>query len=96
MIINIMEDLLRNPGLQHIIENSLKCLGHKDIASFRLLNQDCKKIVDSPRFYLIKLSQQENVPIDMIQEWKKLIPELDDEDIEKDLTLELYKMMCNY
>ena len=87
-----MENILRNPGLQHIIEKSLKCLGNKDIASFQLLNQDCKKIVDCPRFYLMKLSQQENVPNDLIQEWKKLITKLDDKDIEKDLTSELSKM----
>ena len=73
MITNSMEDLLRNPGLQHIVEKSLKFLSHEDIASFRSLNQDCKNIVDCPGFYLMKLSHQENVPEDLIQEWKKLI-----------------------
>ena len=89
-----MEDILRNPGLQHIIEKSLKLLRNEDIASFRLLNQDCKNIVDCPGFYLKKLSHQENVPKDLIQEWKKLIQKLDDEDIEDDLILELFKMNC--
>ena len=83
----IMEDLLRNPGLQHIVEKSLKLLSHVDIASFRLSNQDCKNIVDYPRFYLMKLSHQENVPEDLIQEWKKLIQKLNDEDVVHDLIL---------
>ena len=52
MITHIMEDLLRNPGLQHIIEKSLKLLSNENIASFRLSNQDCKNIVDCPGFYL--------------------------------------------
>ena len=42
----------------------------------------------------MKLSKQENVPEDLIQEWKKLIQKLDDEDIEDDLILELFKMNC--
>ena len=90
-----MEDILRNPGLQHIIEKSLKLLSNVDIASFRSLNQDCKNIVDNPGFYLMKLSCKKNdVPEDLILEWKKLIQKLDDENVDHDLTLELFKMNC--
>ena len=89
-----MENLLRNPGLQHIVEKFLKVLGHVDIASFRLLNQNCKHIVDYPEFYLMKLSHQENVPKDLIKEWRHLILKLNDEEIRHDLMLELFKMTC--
>ena len=55
-----MEIILKSPGLQHIIEKTLKCLGNKkDIASFRLINRDCNKIVDCPTFYLKKLLSRE-------------------------------------
>ena len=94
MITHIMEDLLRNPGLQHIVEKSLKVLGHMDIASFRLLNQNSKNFVDYPGFYLKKLSHLENVPKDLIQEWRHLILKLNDEEIRDDLMLELFKMTC--
>ena len=87
-----MEDIVKNPGLQHIIEKSLTLLNIWDIASVKFVNEDFRKIVDCPRFYLMKLSKQENVPKDLIQKWQKLIPELNDEDVEVDLTLELFKM----
>ena len=88
----IMEDIVRNPGLQHIIEKSLKLLNIEDIASVKSVNQDFRKIVDCPRFYLMKLSQQENVSKDLIQKWQKLIPELNHEDVEEDLKCALLKM----
>ena len=51
-----MEIILKSPGLQHIIEKTLKFLGNKkDIASFRLINRQCNEIVDCPTFYLKKL-----------------------------------------
>ena len=89
-----MEDLLRNPGFHHIVEKSLKLLSNEDIASFRLSNRDCKNIVDYPGFYLMKLSHQKKVPKNLIQEWKKIIQKLNDDDVEEDLMLELFKMNC--
>ena len=65
-----MEEIVRNPGLQHIIEKSLTLLNIWDIASVKLVNQDFRKIVDCPRFYLMKLfrlSQRVNIPVDLIQ-----------------------------
>ena len=93
-----MEEIARNPGLQHIIEKSLTLLNIWDIASVKLVNQDFRKIVDCPRFYLMKLfrlSQRVNIPVDLIQKWQKLIPELNDEVVEEDLKLELFKMNCS-
>ena len=89
-----MEDLLRNPGFHHIVEKSLKLLSNEDIASFRLSNRDCKNIVDYPGFYLMKLSHQKKVPKNLIQEWKKMIQKLNDDNVEEDLMLELFKMNC--
>ena len=90
-----MEEIVRNPGLQHIIEKSLTLLNIWDITSVKSVNQDLRKIVHCPRFYLMKLfqlSRQVNIPIDLIQKWQKLIPELNDEDVEENLTLELFKI----
>ena len=41
---------------------------------------------------LFQLSRQVNIPADLIQKWQKLIPELNDEVVEEDLKLELFKM----
>ena len=40
----------------------------------------------------MKLCQQAIVSKDLIQKWKKLIPKLNDEDVEEDLKCELLKM----
>ena len=59
-----MEIILKSPGLQHIIEKTLKCLDNKeDIASFRLIKRECNRNVDCPTFYLKKLLYKENVRI---------------------------------
>ena len=92
LIKNLMEDIVRNPGLQHIIEKSLTLLNIKEIASVKSVSQDFRKIVNCPRFYLMKLCQQAIVSKDLIQKWKKLIPKLNDEDVEEDLKCELLKM----
>ena len=42
-----MEEIARNPGLQHIIEKSLTLLNIWDIASVKSVNQDFRKIVHS-------------------------------------------------
>ena len=89
-----MEDIVKNLGLQHIIEKSLTLLNIWDIASVKFVNEDFRKIVDCPRFYLMKLSKQENVPKDLIQKWQKLIRVLNDDNVEKELKLELFKMNC--
>ena len=71
-----MEDIIKNPGLQHIIETSLTFLDKNDIAAFQLVNQDCKNIVDNPLLSLKKLSQLDKVPKDLIENWKKIIQKL--------------------
>ena len=44
-----METIIQNQGLQHIVEKSLMYLDKKSINSFRLVNNDFKKITESPR-----------------------------------------------
>ena len=69
-----MEDIVENPGLQHIIKTTLTFLDKSDIASFRLVNQYCKNIVDDPIFSLKKLSQLKDLPKDLIKSWMKNNP----------------------
>ena len=57
-----MEDIVKNPGLQHIIKTTLTFLDKSDIACFRLVNQNCKNIVEDPIFSLKILSQLKDVP----------------------------------
>ena len=55
---NSMDNIIKNPGFQHIVEKSLMCLDRKSIAIFRSVNRDCKRITDSPTFYLEKILQE--------------------------------------
>ena len=93
-----MEDIIKNPGLQHIIETSLTFLDKNDIAAFQLVNQDCKNIVNDPMFSLKKLSQLKDVPKDLIENWKKIIQNLQHADdageIKQEIVKELIKMFC--
>ena len=92
-----MENFLKNPGLQHIINTSLIFLEKNDIFSFRLVNQDCKNIFDDPIFSLKKLSQLKDVPKDLIENWKKIIQNLQDAnnaEIGQMIVMELVKMFC--
>ena len=92
-----MENIVKNPGLQHIIKTTLTFFDKSDIASFRLVNQDCKNIVDDPIFSLKKLSQLKDVPKDLIENWKKIIQNLQhaaDGAIKQEIVNELIKMFC--
>ena len=86
-----MENIIKNPGFQHIVEKSLMCLDRKSIAIFRSVNRDSKGITDSPNFYLKKLSQ-ENPPQDLIENWKQLIKKISSEEIKQILTSEFVQM----
>ena len=89
-----MEILIKCPGLHHIIEKSLIFLDKESISSFRILNQDCRNIVDCPRFYLKKLEQLEDVSTESITDWQKLAKNITNEDIERKMSSELFKQFC--
>ena len=48
-LLNNMETIIQNQGLQHIVEKSLICLDKDSFNSFRLVNNDFKGITESPR-----------------------------------------------
>ena len=53
---NTLEKILNNPGLQHLAENIVENLTHKDLKMFGEINQSSKRILDKPRFLLRKFS----------------------------------------
>ena len=62
----MMENIIQNPGLQHIIEKSLTFLDQKSIAAFRSVNRDCRRITDCPTFYLKKFATKN--PLETMRE----------------------------
>ena len=90
-----MENIIKNPGLQHLFWTTLCFLDKNSITSFRLVNQDCKNIADDPLSYLRKLSQSKNTPKDLIEHWKKIIHKLHAADeVKQEIATELFKMYC--
>ena len=87
-----MQNIIKNPGLQHIAQRMLIFLDKRSIVSFRSVNQDCKNIVDDPMFSLKKLSQLEDVPRDLIGNWKKIIQKFHGNEVRQEFTTELFKM----
>ena len=53
-----MENILKNPGLQHLAENILWQLSYEDLENCRLVNQSSKKILENPLFWRKKLIPQ--------------------------------------
>ena len=45
---------MKNPGLQHIIENVFLNLDYEDLLACQLINNYCKGIIENPMFWLKK------------------------------------------
>ena len=49
-----MENIICNPGYQHIGENIFLTLKYEDLQTCLLINKKCKQILDNPKFWLKK------------------------------------------
>ena len=49
-----MENVICNPGFQHIGENIFLTLKYEDLQVCQLINKKCKQILDNPKFWLKK------------------------------------------
>ena len=49
-----MDQIIQNPGFQHITEKILVTLSFEDIIAFQLVNKSCKKILDDPMVWIKK------------------------------------------
>ena len=51
-----MDQIFKNPGFQHIVENILLNLDYKDLLACELINKSCQEILENPLFWLKKLA----------------------------------------
>ena len=90
-----MENIIKNPGLQHITENIFWNLGHQNLENCRQINQSCKEILDNPLFWLGKLISR-GISKKNQMEWIKAIEMTKgDRDLEKFVFLYLKRSMKN-
>ena len=47
-----MENIINNPGLQHLAEKIFWNLNYNDLETCRLINGSCRKILDNPLFWI--------------------------------------------
>ena len=52
-----MENIINNPGLQHLTEKILWNLNYEDMEACGLINRSCKQILEDPFFWLGKFIQ---------------------------------------
>ena len=65
-----MEKILRNPGLQHLVENIFWNLDTEELKICAQINQSCKQILEDPKFWLKKF---ENLSNENQKDWIKVI-----------------------
>ena len=78
-----MENIIKNPGLQHITENIFWNLDHQSIENGRQINQSCKEILDNPLFWLGKLIRLGLSKKDQMDWMKAIQMTKGDENLEK-------------
>jgi len=81
--VSIMENIINNPGHQHIAENIFCNLSYKKLKNCQQINQSCKEILENPLFWkekfmrnLSKVNQNDwnaAIQITKTQTWKKNI-----------------------
>ena len=87
-----MKEIVKNPGLQYIIEKIFLNLDFEDILACKLINKSCKTIVDNPTFWLKKwrlrgLSKENR------KDWIKLIQMNTNANVEKYVDLYIKKII---
>ena len=80
-----MENIINNPGLQHIAENIFCNLSDKDIKICQEINQSCKQILESPLFWKAKFMRQ--LSKNNQNDWNEAIQKTKNTDLENNILL---------
>ena len=90
----MLENIINNPGLQHIAENILCNLNYEDLEVCRTINQSCKQILDEPMFWLKKFMRRGLSMKDQL-DWTKAIQLTKYSNLEKNVLSFLKKSSKN-
>lgn len=95
-----MENIIQNPGLQHITEMILLNLDLEDLKncqllnkSFQLLNKSCQDILDNPMFWLRKWRTQRGLSEKNHNDWANAIQWTRNTNVEANIKLYLQKVI---
>ena len=71
-----MENIINNPGLQHLTEKILWNLNYEDMEACRLINKSCKQILEDPFFWLRRFIQAGGLSTTNKDDWTKVITQV--------------------
>ena len=84
-----MENILKNPGLQHIAETIFLNLDFVDLEISGMINWSCKQIMDNPLFWLRKFVRKGVLSKENEKDWNQAIQAKMNSDIEKHILIYL-------
>ena len=90
---NYFENIIKNPGLQHMAENIFSNLNYNDIKACHLINRSSKTILDNPKFWLKKFIQKSTFSKQNEIDWNKAIQLVKNTNYEKSIALYLKKSL---
>ena len=87
-----MNQIIQNPGLQHITENIFLNLDFDDLLSCQLINESCNELLKNPMFWLKKWSLR-GLSKKNEADWVKAIQMTRNTNFEKNLLLYIKKVI---
>ena len=90
---NSFENVIKNPGLQHLAETIFSYLNYNDLQSCQCINRSSKSILANPKFWLQKFVQR-GMSKQNQNDWIKAIKLTKDTDFERNLQLYLKRSLC--
>ena len=90
-----MENIIQNPGLQHITEMILLDLDFEDLQTCQPLSKSCQEIIEDPMFWLRKLRAQRGLSEKNYNDWAKAIQSARNTNMETNVKLYLQKVIKN-
>ena len=88
-----MENIIQNPGLQHITEMILLDLDFEDLQTCQPLSKSCQEIIEDPMFWLRKLRAQRGLSEKNYNDWAKAIQLTRNRNVEANVKLYFQKII---
>ena len=89
----MMENIIQNPGLQHITEMILLNLDLEHLEVCQLLNKSCQDILENSMFWLRKLRTKSGLSEKSYNDWAKAIKSTRNTNVEANVKLYLQKVI---